>query len=148
MEFSAAAAKKIVEVSQRCLDYWDERGVVRPSVRLAKGKGTERLYSFDDLLRLAVVKKLRAAGLSMQRVRKGLEKLRKRWPHKDPLLDEHLVTDGVSFFRVSGSLVEDVLADGQLVFGIIAVGRMRADLKERVIELRREGLPARGKRVG
>lgn len=112
--YSAAAAREITGVSQRCLDYWSERDIVRPSIQMGTGKGSERLYSFDDLLRLTVVKKLRDAGLSLQRVRKGLEKLRKRWPKKDPLLDEHLVTDGESFYRVNGSQVEDILADRQL----------------------------------
>ena len=69
---SAAAARRIVGLSQRCLDYRDQILVVQPSLEGTKGKGSLRQYSFDDLLRLAVVKNLRQAGLSLQKIRKGL----------------------------------------------------------------------------
>ena len=66
--YSPADAKEIVGVSQRCLEYWDERGLVRPSIRKAKGKGTERRYSYEDLVALSVLKRLRDTGLSLQKV--------------------------------------------------------------------------------
>ena len=97
--FSAASARKIVGISQRCLDYWDDRGIVSPSITEATGKGSVRVYSFDDLLKLTLVKRLRAAGLSLQRIRKGLDVMRKRWPKTDPLLNEIIVTDGATLFR-------------------------------------------------
>ena len=53
--YSAAAARRIVGVSQRCLDYWADRGIVAPSVQQATGKGSERRYAFDDLVKLALV---------------------------------------------------------------------------------------------
>jgi len=140
--YSAAAARKIVGVSQRCLDYWDQLGVVCPSTP-AEGKGSERKYSFDDLLKLTLVKRLRDAGLSLQRIRKGLEKLRKRWPAKDPLVDEVLVTDGKSFLRrIKNDQLEDVLAGGQLVFSVVAVGKLRAELRTSIL-LFPDSAPAR-----
>src|SRR4051812_2655358 len=110
-DFTAAAARKIVGISQRCLDYWDERGVVIPSCARAGGKGSERRYSYDDLLKLTVVKRLRASGLSLQRIRKGLSKLRKKSVADDPLLREVLVTDGKSIHRVTEdvTVIEDLL---------------------------------------
>ncbi|HEV8683578.1 MAG TPA: MerR family transcriptional regulator, partial [Actinomycetota bacterium] len=39
---------RIVGISYRQLDYWTRTGLVRPSVRDARGSGTQRLYSFQD----------------------------------------------------------------------------------------------------
>jgi DNA-binding transcriptional MerR regulator len=145
---SAAAARRIVGVSQRCLDYWAERGIVTPSIRQATGKGSERRYGFDDLVKLALVKRLREAGLSLQRIRKGLQVMRQRWPKKDPLLDEMLATDGSTFFRIRGDQVEDILADGQLLLSIVAVGRIRQGVRESILHLSKVEVPARGRRPG
>jgi DNA-binding transcriptional MerR regulator len=137
-----------VGVSQRCLDYWAERGIVTPSIQPAAGKGSERRYAFDDLVKLALVKRLREAGLSLQKIRKGLEQLRKRWPKKDPLLDEMLATDGSSFFRIRGDQVEDVLASGQLLLSVVAVGRIRQDVQESVLDISTVEVPGRGRPAG
>ena len=144
--YSAALAREIVGISQRCLDYWDQRGIVRPSITEASGKGSERAYSFDDLLKLSLVKRLREAGLSLQRIRKGLEAIRKRWPKDDPLLDEILITDGATLFRLfqTDQLV-DVLANGQLVFSVVAVGRVRDELGEKLLRLEGKYVVARGR---
>jgi len=143
--YSAAAARTIVGISQRCLDYWAERGIVRPSVHEAAGKGSERRYAFDDLVKLALVKKLREAGLSLQRIRKGLDAMRKRWPEKDPLLDEMLATDGSTFFRIKGDQVQDILAGGQLLLSVVAVGRIRQDVRQTVFRLSEVEVPIRGR---
>ncbi len=143
--YSAAAARTIVGVSQRCLDYWAERGIVTPSNQQATGKGSERRYTFDDLLKLALVKRLREAGLSLQKIRKGLMVMRKRWPKNDPLLDEMLATDGSRFFRIKGNQVEDVLAGGQLLLSVVAVGRIRQDVQQTVLRLSEVDVPSRGR---
>jgi DNA-binding transcriptional MerR regulator len=146
-DYSAAAARRIVGISQRCLDYWDERGIVSPSVERATGKGSERRYSYDDLLKLSVVKRLRQTGLSLQKIRKGLAKLRKNVAERDPLLSEVLVTDGKSLHRLTPNpaAVEDILADGQLVFSVVAVGQIDQALRESVVKIERKIVP-RGRR--
>jgi DNA-binding transcriptional MerR regulator len=144
--YAAAAARRAVGISQRCLDYWDERGIVQPSITQATGKGSERAYSFDDLLKLSLVKRLREAGLSLQRIQKGLAMLRKRCPKGDVLLDEVLVTDGSSLFRrIQKGELEDVLANGQLVFSVVAVGRVRDELSDKVLQMAKQSIPTRGR---
>jgi len=145
-DYSAAAVRRIIGISQRCLDYWDERGIVSPSAASAAGKGSERRYSYDDLLKLSVVKRLRGAGLSLQRIQKGLVKLRKNVADKDPLLSEVLVTDGRSLHRVTPNpeAVEDILAGGQLVFSVVAVGHIDQILRTSVIRMERK-VVARGR---
>jgi DNA-binding transcriptional MerR regulator len=143
--YSSAVAREVLDVSQRCLDYWAERGVVRASIQEGHGKGSERKYSFDDLVKLALVKKLRDAGLSLQKIRKGLEIMRKRWPKEDPLLQEMLATDGCTFFRLKGDQVEDLLAGGQLLLSIVAVGRIRQDVRANALKFPGIGDSARGR---
>lgn len=75
--YDSKTASRIVGVSLRQIQYWDERGFVRPSVRLAGGRGTKRLYSFHDLVCLKVVKDLAGYGFSLQRIRRCLLPLRK-----------------------------------------------------------------------
>jgi len=135
-DYKSSAARKATKLSQRRLDYWDELGIVSPSIRKAEGKGTVRLYSFEDLVKLRIVKNLRDMGLSLQRIRKALSKLSKGPAGADPLLDEVLLTDGKTVFRrlQSGQLA-DVLAGGQLVFSIVQVGRMWQETEKAVIRL-------------
>jgi hypothetical protein len=74
--------------------------------------------------------------------------MRQRWPKKDPLLDEMLATDGSSFFRIKGNRVEDVLANGQLLLiSVVAVGRIRQDVRKTVLRLSEVEVPARGRRT-
>ena len=81
--FRAPEAKRIAGITYRQLDYWTRTGLVTPSVKDAHGSGSQRLYSFQDLATLRVIKKLLDTGVSLQRVRKAVEHLRgmKRSPH-------------------------------------------------------------------
>ena len=62
---------KVVGITYRQLDYWARTDLVRPSVCDANGSGTQRLYSYRDLVELKVVKKLLDAGVSLQRARRS-----------------------------------------------------------------------------
>jgi DNA-binding transcriptional MerR regulator len=140
-DYSAADARRIVGITQRRLDYWDEQGYVSPSGDRETGKGSARRgpgrrYTYQDLLKLAIVKRLSDAGLSLQRIKKGLAKLRKKSAAGDPLLEEVLVTDGKTLLlRRSDdpAVLEDLLANGQLVFSVVAVGKIDEDLREDVV---------------
>jgi DNA-binding transcriptional MerR regulator len=68
---------KIVGITYRQLDYWARTNLVRPSVMDANGSGTQRLYSFRDLLELKLIKQMLDAGLALQSARKAVESLRK-----------------------------------------------------------------------
>ena len=128
--FTASAARRIVGITQRRLDYWDERELVSPSIRKAHGKGSERTYSFKDLVKLSVVKRLRDAGLSLAKIGSAIKILRRR-RGGDPLADRCLITDGktVHVLTDNPSAVEDVLKKGQLVFTVIATGKIEAKVK-------------------
>ena len=63
-------------ITYRQLDYWARTGLVAPSVRSAAGSGSQRLYSFKDILVLKVVKRLLDTGVSLQNIRTAVEHLR------------------------------------------------------------------------
>lgn len=127
--FPAVAARRIVGVTQRRLDYWDERGLVSPSIRKAAGKGSDRAYSFNDLVKLSVVKRLRDAGVSLAKIGTAIKILRRR-RGGDPLADLCLITDGKTVHTRTDdpSALEDVLKKGQLVFMAIATCEIEAQV--------------------
>ena len=75
--YNSRQASRIAGVSLRQIQYWDERGFIRPSVRTAQGRGSKRLYSFHDLLCLKVMKDLAHRGLSLHKIRRCLKPLRR-----------------------------------------------------------------------
>ena len=56
--YSGTKAATIVGITYRQLDYWARTGLVSPSIREAGGSGTQRLYSFQDLVQLRMIKNL------------------------------------------------------------------------------------------
>jgi hypothetical protein len=117
---------KAVGISYRQLDYWARTGLVTPSIREAGGSGTQRLYSFQDMLVLRVIKKLLDAGVGLQQIRKAVEYLRES---KQPLHSTTLMSDGNRIYTPeSPDAVIDLLAKGQGVFAI-AIGKVASDLE-------------------
>jgi DNA-binding transcriptional MerR regulator len=111
-------------ITYRQLDYWARTGLVAPSVRSATGSGTQRLYSFRDILVLKVVKRLLDTGVSLQNIRKAVDHLRNRGI-KD-LANVTLFSDGATVYEcTSAEEVVDLLAGGQGVFGIAVSGALR-----------------------
>ena len=109
-------------ITYRQLDYWARTGLVEPSVRSAHGSGSQRLYSFRDILVLKVVKRLLDTGISLQQIRAAVQHLRDRGT--EDLAQVTLMSDGVSVYEcTSADEVVDLLAGGQGVFGI-ALGRV------------------------
>jgi DNA-binding transcriptional MerR regulator len=109
-------------ITYRQLDYWARTGLVEPSVRAARGSGSQRLYSFRDILVLKVVKRLLDTGISLQQIRAAVQHLRDRGT--DDLAQVTLMSDGVSVYEcTSADEVVDLLQGGQGVFGI-ALGRV------------------------
>ncbi|MGD2061723.1 MAG: MerR family transcriptional regulator, partial [Acidimicrobiia bacterium] len=84
------------------LRYWDRVDLVRPSIQSTNGRpGVRRLYSFRDLVALRVVKSLLDNGMSLQRVRRAWDYLRRNADMDDHLAEVKLVTDGRSIFKIA-----------------------------------------------
>jgi DNA-binding transcriptional MerR regulator len=119
--YRGVTACNAVTISYRQLDYWARTGLVVPSVRDASGSGTQRLYSFRDMVVLKVVKRLLDAGVSLQNIRKAIEALRSRGA--EDLAQITLISDGTTVYECrSPEEVVDLLQGGQGVFGIAISG--------------------------
>jgi hypothetical protein len=117
---------RIVGISYRQLDYWARTNLVTPSVREAGGSGTQRLYSFQDLLQLKVVKNLLDAGVALQQIRKAIDYLK---DSKQSLHGVTLMSDGRRIYTPeSPEAVVDLISKGQGVFAI-AVDKVADDLE-------------------
>ena len=120
-------------ITYRQLDYWARTGLVEPSVRAAHGSGSQRLYSFRDILVLKVVKRLLDTGISLQQIRAAVQHLRDRG--SEDLAQVTLMSDGVSVYEcTSPDEVVDLLAGGQGVFGI-ALGRVWQEVAGELAEM-------------
>ncbi|WP_180802152.1 MerR family transcriptional regulator [Kytococcus schroeteri] len=104
-------------VTYRQLDYWARTGLLRPSVRGAQGSGTQRLYSFRDIVVLKIIKRLLDTGVSLQQIRVAVEAVADRGA--DDLASLTLMSDGASVYEcTSDDEVIDLVRGGQGVFGI------------------------------
>ena len=117
---------RLVGISYRQLDYWARTGLVTPSVRDAGGSGTQRLYSFQDLVELKVIRKLLDTGISLQRIRKAVQYLRSHMGSRPASMT--LMSDGVRVYAAtSPDEIVDLVSKGQGVFAI-ALDRIWDDL--------------------
>ncbi len=122
--YRGVTACNAVAISYRQLDYWARTGLVVPSIRDASGSGTQRLYSFRDMVVLKVVKRLLDAGVSLQNIRRAIEVLRSRGV--DDLAQITLISDGTTVYECrSPEEVVDLLQGGQGVFGIAIGGAFK-----------------------
>jgi DNA-binding transcriptional MerR regulator len=111
-------------ITYRQLDYWARTGLVEPSIRSATGSGSQRLYSFKDILVLKVVKRLLDTGVSLHNIRAAVDALRARGV--DDLAQITLLSDGSTVYECTSSEeVVDLLRGGQGVFGIAVSGALR-----------------------
>jgi DNA-binding transcriptional MerR regulator len=120
---------RIVDITYRQLDYWARTDLVAPSIRVASGSGTQRLYSFQDLVTLRVIKSLLDTGISLQRVRRAVAHLRSM---DRPVAGVTLMSDGVAVYEAdSAEAVVDLVRQGQGVFAI-ALDRVWEDMESAV----------------
>ena len=140
MAFNSKTACRLVGISKRQIGYWDETHLIKPSIQEAGGRGTVRLYSFADLVQLAVVKSLIDQGISLQKIRKSINYLRKNFPQVEkPLAQLKFLTDSKTVFVLTSNEKEilDTLAGGQLVLSI-PLGQIIENMKGEVVSLRKD----------
>jgi DNA-binding transcriptional MerR regulator len=140
--FTAQQASRLTQCTAHQLRYWDKVDLVTPSIQGTGGRpGRRRLYSFRDLVALRVVKSLLDNGMSVQRVRRAWDYLRRTAGLDDHLAEVKLITDGQSIFRIAESEEEilDALRDGQLAF-FVAINEIARSVEDDVtrFELDRE----------
>jgi DNA-binding transcriptional MerR regulator len=123
-------------VTARQLQWWDERGVVKP-----ERSGHRRLYTMQNVMEMAVICELRRKGFSLQGVRKVMRFLQREFGRglaevSERNSDVHLLTDGTHLYlETSARQIVDILKNSsQPILGIClsdAVRQVRAEVVAR-----------------
>jgi DNA-binding transcriptional MerR regulator len=123
----------IVGITYRQLDYWARTDLLQPSISEAHGSGSQRRYSYSDLVQLKVIKRLLDSGVSLQAARRAIECLRSSG---DDLASANLVIDDRrSVLARSGEEIIDLLKGGQTVLNIVPLGGVVSELEAAITDL-------------
>jgi DNA-binding transcriptional MerR regulator len=134
--FRGAQVCSFVGITYRQLDYWARTGLLRPSIADATGSGSQRRYSYSDVLELKVIKRLLDAGLKLQQARQAVECL--RGDLGADLASAQLVLAGTrSVLAHSDGEIVDLLAGGQGVFNILPLSGVVSELDAAIVEVDR-----------
>jgi DNA-binding transcriptional MerR regulator len=115
-DFTAGQAVRVSGLPYPVLDYWAKSGFIVPSITTAAGSGSQRRYSFRDVVALRVARELRDAGISLQSLRKVIGKLKESEGIENPLAEERLILagDDVVLVRSEEELLSQIRRPGQL----------------------------------
>ena len=127
----------IVGITYRQLDYWARTDLIRPSLADAKGSGSQRRYSYRDLVELKVIKSLLDAGVSLKQCRTAIDYLRENLG--EDVATANLVINGTgSILARNGDELIDILRNGQTVFNIVALAGVQEQVDSAIRELHPE----------
>ncbi len=125
----------IVGITYRQLDYWARTELLRPSISEARGSGTQRRYSYRDLLELKVIKRLLDAGISLQSARRAIGYLRENLG-EDVVAANLVLNGGESVLARTGEEIIDLLRGGQGVLNIVPLAGVKEELDAAILGLR------------
>lgn len=125
---------KVVGITYRQLDYWARTDLLKPSISDARGSGTQRVYSYTDLLKLKVIKQLLDEGMSLQKARQAIKALEEKGTN---VASARLVLNGAnSLLTFDDGQLLDVLHGGQGVLNIVPLAGVVQELDAAITELR------------
>jgi DNA-binding transcriptional MerR regulator len=124
---------KLVGITYRQLDYWARTDLLRPSLADAAGSGTQRLYSYHDVLSLKVIKKFLDAGLALPAARRAVEALRSAGD--DVAAANIVLSDATSVLAKSGEELVDLVKGGQGVLNIFPLAGVVDELDAAIVDL-------------
>src|ERR1700736_4994185 len=123
----------VVGITYRQLDYWARTDLLRPSISEARGSGTQRLYSYSDLLQVKVIKRLLDSGISLRSARRAIDCLRSSG---DDVASANLVIDeGRTVLARSGEEIIDLLKGGQGVLNIVPMAGVVPEVDAVILSL-------------
>ena len=126
--YRGTVASKVAGITYRQLDYWARKQIVEPSITPSHGSGSRRLYSFKDVVLLAVSKRLLDAGVNLQNVTAAIGFLSRRTTAQ--LADVTIMCDGQQVYECTTSeQMLDLLRSGKAVFGV-SVGSLWHEIDE------------------
>lgn len=128
--FTVRQVVKVTGIPYSTLNLWARNGLVQPSVDAGTGTGSERVYSFNDLVSLKVAFELRRSGIATPSIKKVVQFLRQHEQMNKPLSEARLVVSGRDVAMVrKGELTSVLSRPGQGYLSFVV------DLPEMVREL-------------
>lgn len=124
----------IVGITYRQLDYWARTDLLRPSIADAKGSGSQRRYSYADLVELKVIKKLLDAGVALQSARTAVHYLRSNLGEDVGRANLVLCGERPLLVREDGEII-DLVRRGQGVLAFVPLSPMVAELESAIHRL-------------
>ena len=129
VSFRISEVLRLVGATHRQLAYWDKTGLVSPSLRLASGRGSRRLYSIEDIIELKILVRLLDSSLPLQRIRSSFRFIRGQ---SKTLASFIVLTDGKTvYFYEDDNVLVDTLKQGQTVSRIV-VQDLISEVQERL----------------
>ena len=126
---------KITGITYRQLDHWTTSSLINASIRNLKGSGFHRIYSFQDIIQIKLVNKLREAGVSLQKIRIALKNIQKVLGDDISISDVSVFSDSKSIYVISDNdQMIDLLKKGQAVFGI-SLGPVHSEAEAKIFSL-------------
>ena len=126
---------KITGITYRQLDHWTPSSLIKASIRNLKGSGFHRVYSFQDIIQIKLVNKLREAGVSLQKIRIALKNIKSILGDNINISDVSVFSDGKSIYVISDNdQMIDLLKKGQAVFGI-SLGPVHTEAEAEIFSL-------------
>jgi DNA-binding transcriptional MerR regulator len=126
---------KITGITYRQLDHWTTSSLIKASIRNLKGSGFHRVYSFQDIIQIKLVNKLREAGVSLQKIRIALKNIESILGDNINISDVSVFSDGKSIYVISDNdQIIDLLKKGQAVFGI-SLGPVHTEAEAEIFSL-------------
>ncbi len=130
--YSAPLTAEVVGISYRQLDYWARTELIVPSLVDASGSGSRRVYSYQDLVSLKVIKRLLDNGIKLEKVRAIFNYVRLEL--EEDISTANLVIDGTSAAVVrSHDELIDALQKGQ---GVLPLSNIAPEVDAAIIEFR------------
>ena len=124
----------IVGITYRQLDYWDRTGLSRPSLAKARGSGSQRLYTYRDLLELKVIKQLLDGGVNLRQARRAIECLRDSVGEDLTTANLVIVGEGSVLVR-TGEEIIDLLRGGQGVFNVVPLAGVVGEVDAAILRI-------------
>lgn len=127
--YNTKQVTNIIGVSSRQLLYWVESGLVKPALS-TRSKRSTRLYDFTNLVECRAIQSMLEQGMSVAKILKALNYLRKHYPElKNHLSEFKLITNGRDVFIIDKSGLGIKPPAGQIVL-LVPFGDYHKEVKQ------------------
>lgn len=134
--FSTSTVASLTGASVRMVDHWARSGLIRPSGQDAAGRGSRRRYTFQDVVVLQAVQKLREANCPLGKIRAAIRYLKANYPAlpaSEALARLTLLTDGRRVYLLSdGRELMEVVTRQLHITWAVPLGRIILDTSQRL----------------